>query len=101
MLYEVITDGSRPHSREEWLALIYREDRQTVAQAMSQALEQDGTEVVLEHRAMRPDGTLRWFVWTGQILRDRNGKAIHILGMVRATQAVRDIQPERNSYNFV
>jgi len=91
-----LSDGSRPHSREEWLALIYQEDRQTVAQAMSQALEQDGTEVVLEHRAMRPDGTLRWFVWTGQILRDRNGKAIHILGMVRATQAVRDIQPERN-----
>jgi PAS domain S-box-containing protein len=90
-----LSDGSRPHSREAWLALVYPEDRQTVAQAMSRALEQDGTEVVLEHRVMRPDGTMRWFVWTGQILRDPDGKAVHMLGMVRATQAVRDIERER------
>ena len=91
-----LSDGSRPHSQEAWLALVYPEDRQTVAQAMCRALEQDGTEVVLEHRVMRPDGTMRWFVWTGQILRDRDGKALHMLGMVRATQAVRDIERERN-----
>jgi len=93
-----LSDGSRPHSQEEWLALVYPEDRQMMAQAMCRAMEQTGTEVVLEHRVMRPDGTLRWFVWTGQILRDRDGKAVHMLGMVRATQAVRNIVSERTMH---
>jgi PAS domain S-box-containing protein len=83
-----VADGSRPHSQEEWLALIHPEDRQTIARAMSRAVEQADTEVVFEHRVMRQDGTLRWFVWTGQIIRDRHGKAVHMLGMVRATAAI-------------
>jgi PAS domain S-box-containing protein len=93
-----LSDGSRPRSQEEWLALVYPEDRQTMAQAMRRAMDQAGTEVVLEHRVLRPDGTLRWFVWTGQILRDRDGRAVHMLGMVRATQAVLDIRPERTMH---
>jgi len=83
-----VSDGSRPHSQEEWLALIHPDDRQAMARAMRRAREQADTEIVLEHRVVRPDGTLRWFVWTGQIIRDREGKAVHMLGMVRATQAV-------------
>jgi PAS domain S-box-containing protein len=90
-----LSDGSRPRSQEEWLALVYPDDRQTMARALRRAMEQAETEVLFEHRVMRPDGTLRWFVWTGQILRDRDGKAVHMLGMVRATQAVRDIPPEK------
>jgi PAS domain S-box-containing protein len=82
-----VSDGARPHSQEEWLALIHPDDRQTMARAMCCAMEQAGTEVVFEHRVMRQDGALRWFVWTGQIIRDRDGKAAHMLGMVRATTA--------------
>jgi len=93
-----LSDGSRPHSQEEWLDLVYPDDRQAMARALRRAMEQAGTEVVLEHRVMRPDGTLRWFVWTGQILRDRDGKAVHMLGMVRATQAVRNIPPQRTMH---
>jgi hypothetical protein len=83
-----VSDDSRPYSQEEWLALIHPDDRQTVARAMSRAVEQADTEVVFKHRVMRPDGTLRWFVWTGQIIRDRDGRAVHMLGMVRATTAI-------------
>jgi len=92
-----ISDGSRPHSQEEWLALVHPDDRQTTARAMRHAMEQAGTEIVLEHRVIRPDSTLRWFVWTGQILRDRDGKAVHMLGMVRATQAIREISPDERA----
>lgn len=92
-----ITEGSRPHSQEEWLALIHPDDRQTVAQTLSRALEPAGTEIVFEHRVMRQDGTLQWFVWTGQIIRDREGKAMHILGMVRSTPAVgKDLHEQRH-----
>lgn len=83
-----VADGSRPHSQEEWLALVHPDDRQTMAHAMRRAMEQTGADVVFEHRVVRQDGALRWFVWTGQIIRDRAGGAVHMLGMVRSTQAL-------------
>jgi PAS domain S-box-containing protein len=83
-----VSDGSRPHSREEWIALIHPDDQQKMASEFCRAMEQTGSEIVFEHRVKRPDGTYRWFVWTGQIIRDRDGKAVHMLGMVRATQSI-------------
>lgn len=80
-----LTDGARPRFQEEWLALVHPDDRQAMARAMRQALEdRTGRDVVFEHRVMSRDGIVRWCVWTGQIIRDRDGKVVHILGMVRA-----------------
>ncbi|MDH4187206.1 MAG: PAS domain S-box protein [Nitrospira sp.] len=92
-----VTDGLKPRSREEWLNLIHPDDRHTVAQAMDRAIEQPGAELMLEHRVIRQDGTSQWFVWTGQILRDHTGKAVHLLGMVRAAQTVKqDVHEQRH-----
>ena len=80
-----LTDGARPRFQEEWLALVHPDDRQAMARAMRQALEdRTGRDVVFEHRVISRDGIIRWCVWTGQIIRDREGKVVHILGMVRA-----------------
>ena len=80
-----LTDGARPRFQEEWLALVHPDDRQAMARAMREALEdRTGRDVVFEHRVMSRDGIVRWCVWTGQIIRDRDGKVVHILGMVRA-----------------
>lgn len=80
-----LTDGARPRFQEEWLALVHPDDRQAMARAMRQALEdRTGRDVVFEHRVISRDGIIRWCVWTGQIIRDRDGKVVHILGMVRA-----------------
>jgi len=80
-----LTDGARPRSQDEWLALVHPDDRQAMARAMSQTLNnRTGREVVFEHRLMTGDGGVRWCVWTGQIIRDHDGKVVHILGMVRA-----------------
>ena len=80
-----LTDGARPRSQDEWLALVHPDDRQAMARAMTQTLN-DWTckEIVFEHRLMTGDGGVRWCVWTGQIIRDHDGKVVHILGMVRA-----------------
>jgi PAS domain S-box-containing protein len=80
-----VSESLRPHTQQEWLALMYQDDRQTAAHAMSRAMEQPGTETLFEHRVMRKDGSLQWFVWTGHIIRDRDGNAVHMLGMVRTT----------------
>jgi PAS domain S-box-containing protein len=80
-----LTDGARPRFQEEWLALVHPDDRQAMARAMRQTLDdRTGRDVVFEHRVISRDGIVRWCVWTGQIIRDREGKVVHILGMVRA-----------------
>ncbi|HEX7092031.1 MAG TPA: PAS domain S-box protein [Nitrospiraceae bacterium] len=80
-----LSDGARPRTQNDLLELVYREDRESMARTMRQAIDQPGSDVVFEHRVMRQNGSFQWFVWTGEIIRDRDGKALHILGTVRAT----------------
>jgi PAS domain S-box-containing protein len=80
-----LSDGARPRTQNDWLALVYREDRESMARTLRQAMDQPGTDVVFEHRVMRQNGSFQWCVWTGEIIRDRDGKALHVLGTVRAT----------------
>jgi len=81
-----LSDGARPRTQNDWLALVYREDRESMARTMRQAMDQPGTDVAFEHRVMRQNGSFQWCVWIGEIIRDRNGKALHVLGTVRATE---------------
>ncbi|HEX8750768.1 MAG TPA: PAS domain S-box protein [Nitrospira sp.] len=86
-----LTDGVRPRTLEEWLSLVHPEDRDAMARAMRQALnDKTGRDVVLEHRVVHRDGAVRWCVWTGQIIRDQNGKVVHILGLVRVHNGHKD-----------
>ena len=80
-----LSGGARPHTQNDWLALVYWEDRESMARTMRQAMDQPGTDVAFEHRVIRPDGSVQWCVWTGETIRDHDGKTLHILGMVRAT----------------
>ena len=82
-----LSDGARLRTRNDWLALVYREDRESMVGTMSQVMDQAEADVTFEHRVMRQDGSLQWLVWTGEIIRDCEGKALHILGTVRATDA--------------
>ena len=80
-----VSDGARPRTRDEWLALVYREDRKSMARTMRQAMDHPGAGVTFEHRVMRANGSFQWCIWTGEIIRDQDGKALQILGTVRAT----------------
>ena len=79
-----LSDGARPRTQDDWLALVYPEDRESMSHAMRQAMDQPGADVAFEHRVLRSDGSVQWSVWTGEIIRDQGGKALHILGTVRA-----------------
>ncbi|HJS67150.1 MAG TPA: PAS domain-containing protein, partial [Nitrospiraceae bacterium] len=79
-----LSDRAQPRTKYDWLALAYREDRELVARTMRQVMDQAGADVTFEHRVMRQNGSLQWLVWTGEIIRDRDGKALHVLGTVRA-----------------
>jgi PAS domain S-box-containing protein len=80
-----LSDRAAPLTQNEWLALVYREDRESMARTMRQAIDQPGNGVVFEHRVMRQNGSFQWCIWTGEIIRDRDRTALQILGTVRAT----------------
>jgi len=79
-----LSDRGRPHTQDEWLALVYREDRESLARSMRQTLDQPGANVTFEHRVIKQNGSFQWCIWTGEIIRGHEGKALHILGTVRA-----------------
>ena len=80
-----LSDRAQPRTKYDWQALVYREDRDSIVRAMRQAMDQANADVTFQHRVMKLNGRLQWLVWTGEIIRDREGKALHILGTVRAT----------------
>jgi PAS domain S-box-containing protein len=80
-----LSEAPRPRTRNDWLELVYREDRESMARTMRQAMDQAGVGLTFEHRVMRQNGSFLWCIWTGEIIRDHNGNALHILGTVRAT----------------
>ena len=55
-----LSDGARPRTKNEWLALVYRDDRESIARTMRQAMDQAGAEVTFEHRVMRQNGSYLW-----------------------------------------
>ena len=83
-----LADRAGPRTQNDWLALVYREDREPMALSLRRAMVQTGVDVTFEHRVMRQNGSLQLCVWTGEIIRDHDGRALHILGTVRATTAI-------------
>ena len=77
--------GSVRGTQGALLALVHPDDREHVALAMHQSMKSQRADVRFEHRALQPDGSVQWCVWTGKIIRDRDGHAVHILGTVHAT----------------
>jgi PAS domain S-box-containing protein len=80
-----LSDRAQPRTKYDWQALVYREDRESMVRAMRQAMDQVDNDVTFHHRVMKLNGSLQSLIWTGEIIRDRAGKALHILGTVRAT----------------
>ena len=80
-----LSGGARPRTQNDWLALVYGEDREPMARTLRQAMDHTGADVELRHRIMDQNGSVRWCVWAGEIIRDGGGNALYILGTVRAT----------------
>ncbi|MEW6245609.1 MAG: PAS domain S-box protein [Nitrospirota bacterium] len=77
-----LPSGSFPGTHAAYLDLIYLEDRGLVLQAVQDAVE-GRAAFEIEHRVVRPDGTLHWLAWSGRVMRETDGTAIRILGTVR------------------
>ena len=81
--------GNVETTYENFLAAIHPDDRDLVTSAVNDCVESN-KPYDIEHRVVWEDGTVHWLHETGNVIRDINGKAQHMLG------AVRDITESRS-----
>lgn len=74
--------GDLETSYESFLGVVHPEDRQAVIEAVNACVERDAPYEI-EHRVVWPDGTVRWLLERGAVVRDAVGKPVQMLGVVQ------------------
>lgn len=74
--------GKFAKTYEAFLECVHPDDRQFVIDSVGACVEK-GKDYDIEHRIVWPDGTVRTLSETGNVLRDKKGKAIRMLGIVQ------------------
>jgi PAS domain S-box-containing protein len=64
---------------ESFLDAVHREDRERVRHAIEQALA-NANPFAFEHRAVTPDGRVRWLHGRGRVILDTSGRPVRVLG---------------------
>ncbi|GAB0056485.1 Sensor histidine kinase RcsC [Candidatus Magnetaquicoccaceae bacterium FCR-1] len=64
-------------------AAVHPEDRIRVRDAVARSLEDAEVPYVVEHRIVRPDGTIREVIEVGEVHRDAGGRPVHMVGTVQ------------------
>jgi PAS domain S-box-containing protein len=74
--------GELETSYENFLAAIHPDDRKAVVDAVAACVERD-VPYEIEHRVVWPDGTVRWLMERGAVVRDAEGMPLQMLGVVQ------------------
>jgi len=77
-----LAPGEFKATYEEFLECVHPDDRQYVIDSVN-ACVLEGHEYSIEHRIVWPDGSIHWVAEIGDVIRDRGGEAIRMLGIVR------------------
>jgi PAS domain S-box-containing protein len=83
---------------ERYLQLVHPDDRIKMANQLQSTLESDKKEYFIEHRIIRPDGTLRWLEVSATIKRNKKGEPIKMAGFVRDVTDRKDIERDREDW---
>jgi PAS domain S-box-containing protein len=67
---------------EDFLECVHPDDRQYVIDSVDSCVEHGG-DYSIEHRIVWPDGTIRWVSENGNVIRNDDGKAVRMLGIVQ------------------
>ena len=68
-------------SYEEWVSRIHPDDRERTVQHLFDVLKSESEDYSAEYRIVRPnDGTTRWIRVVAKIERDRDGRALRLVG---------------------
>jgi len=63
-----------------WYSLTHPDDLERVQSAIQSYLQGDSDSLEIDRRLRHKDGSYRWLVARGQVLRDANGRPQHLLG---------------------
>jgi len=69
-----------PNDLDAWAEYIYPDDKDAVMKAAQDAISGRTAEYVFEHRMLHKDGSIRWFMVRGKVIRDKKGRPIRFLG---------------------
>ncbi len=75
-------EGDLETSYANFLRVIHPEDRQAVLDAVNACVEHDAPYEI-EHRVVWPDGSVRWLLERGAVVRDAAGTPLQMLGVVQ------------------
>ncbi|MGZ4954950.1 MAG: PAS domain S-box protein [Methylobacter sp.] len=75
-------EGKREISFKCFLNGVHPDDRQKVIDAVDACVQQ-GAEYNIEHRCVWPDGTVRWLLERGDVVRSEDGAPLNMLGVVQ------------------
>ncbi len=75
-------DGMLETTYANFLAAVHPDDRERLVGAAAACMEL-GAEYHIEHRVVWPDGSVRWLVERGDVVRDAAGTPLHMLGVVQ------------------
>lgn len=83
-VYEIfqLSEGQFGSDYRSYIHHVYPKDQSLVQQSIRAALETPGSEYRVEHRIIRPDGSLRWIEGRGRVIRSSNGQPLRMLGLV-------------------
>jgi len=74
--------GKFKGSYEAFLECVYPDDRDFVIKSVDECLKHK-KRYAIEHRILWPDGTVRWVLERGDVIRDKNDKPNRMLGVVQ------------------
>ncbi len=67
---------------EDFLECVHPDDRQNLIESVDTCIKED-KDYDIEHRIVWPDGTVRFMSETGDVIRDEEGHAVRMLGVVQ------------------
>jgi PAS domain S-box-containing protein len=73
-------DDEIPHHFHEWLRRVHPDDRERAQETINDYLNGRTASYRLEHRLHHKDGSYRWIVARGVLLRDKDGKPYRMAG---------------------
>ena len=77
-----LTDGTFTRSKATFLKYVHPDDKDFVVESVDKALK-GKKDLDIEHRIIRPDGSIRWIQEIGKVYRNEAGNAVRMLGIVQ------------------
>ncbi|MGB2698018.1 MAG: PAS domain S-box protein, partial [Candidatus Zixiibacteriota bacterium] len=73
-------DKEIPNDIDVWTTYVHPDDLKPVMASAQACIEGKTPEYIVEHRMMHKDGSVRWVLSNGKVIRDKDGNAVRMIG---------------------